>query len=254
MRNCGFFLGYGLKRLPVQLSVYLKRRARRCGDPATGRVRGGCCPLRTRETPVRFGQGVRPQQVHPFLVHTCTTPPDAAQCSCLLPRCASSHATTANRLLRPVRDLPRWMHCRRVENRHDVSVVEHDDHPQVRVLRLDARCCPHFTVRPMHPYAAGSCSSTASPTRSINPEQLGTEKSSVAAQRAAALDPVNTAARAPVSSACRRSSWARKADSHLAHRCLPVLPDRECTSLGCGTLVSSGPGSLRSRLSWSYGV
>ena len=162
----------------------------------------------------------------------------------MLPRCASSHATTADRLPRPVRDLSRWVHCRRVENRHDVSVVEHDDHPQVRRLRLDAGCCPHFTVRPMHPYAAGSCSSTASTTRSINPEQLGTEKSSVAAQRAAALDPVNTAARAPVSSAYRRSSWVRKADSHLAHRCLPVLPDREGTSLGCGTLVSSGPGSF----------
>ena len=35
-------------------------------------------------------------------------------------------------------------------------------------------------------------------TRTINPEQLGSEKSSVAAQRAAALDPVNTAARAPL--------------------------------------------------------
>ena len=117
-----------------------------------------------------------------------------------------------------------------------------------------AAIAPHFTVRPMHPYAAGSCSSTASTTLTINPEQLGSEKSSVAAQRAAALDPVNTAARAPVSSACRRSSWARKTDSHLARRCLPVLLDREGTSLGCGTLVSSGPGSLRSRLSWSYGV
>ena len=172
----------------------------------------------------------------------------------MLPRCASSHATTADRLPRPVRDLSRWVHCRRVENRHAVRVGEHADHPQVRGLRLDAGCCPHFTVRPMHPYAAGSCSSTASTTRSINPEQLGTEKSSVAAQRAAALDPVNTAARAPVSSACRRSSWARKADSHLAHRCLPVLLDQESTSLGCGTIVSSGHGSLRSRLSWSYGV
>ena len=172
----------------------------------------------------------------------------------MLPRCASSHAITADRLPRPVRDLPRWMHFRRVENRHAVGVGEHADHPQVRGLRLDAGCCPHFTVRPMLPYAAGSCSSTASTTRTINPEQLGTEKSSVAAQRAAALNPVNTAVRAPVSSACRRSSWARKADSHLAHRCLPVLPDREGTSLGCGTLVSSGPGSLRSRLSWSYGV
>ena len=50
-----------------------QRRARRCGDPATGREHGACCPLRSRETPVKFGQGVRPQQVHSFLSCLCNT-------------------------------------------------------------------------------------------------------------------------------------------------------------------------------------
>ena len=117
-------------------------------------------------------------------------PPDASSAAAMLPRCASSHATTADRLPRPVRDLPHRLYCRRVEKRHDVSV---DDHPQVRGLHLDAVCCPHFTDRPMHPHAAGSCSSSASITRFRDLKQLGTWKSSVAAQRAIALDLVNMA-------------------------------------------------------------
>ena len=86
------------------------------------------------------------------------------------------------------------MYCRRVEKRHDVSVGEHADLPQVRSLHLDAVCCPHLTDRPMRPHAAGSCSSTAGITRTCALEKLDTREGAVAAQRAAALDPVSTAA------------------------------------------------------------
>ena len=86
------------------------------------------------------------------------------------------------------------MHCRRVEKQHDVSVGEHADLPQVRSLHLDAVCCPHLTDRPMRPHAAGSCSSTAGITRTCALEKLDTREGAVAAQRAAALDPVSTAA------------------------------------------------------------
>ena len=119
----------------------------------------------------------------------------------MLPRCASSHATTADRLPRPVRDLPRRLHCKRVEMRHDVCVDEHADHPQVRGLHLDAVCCSHFTDPPKHPHAAGGCSSSASSTCSLDREQLGTVMSLVAAQRAIALDLVN----AVVAHACMLS-------------------------------------------------
>ena len=90
--------------------------------------------------------------------------------------------------------MPRRMHCRRVEKRHDVSVGEYADLPQVRSLHLDAVCCPHLTDRPMRPHAAESCSGTAGITRTCDLEKLDTREGAVAVQRAVALDPVGTAA------------------------------------------------------------
>ena len=118
------------------------------------------------------------------------------------------------------------MYCRRAEKRHDVSVGEHADLPQVRSLHLDAVCCPHLTDRPMRPHAAGSCSSTAGITRTCALEKPDTREGAVAAQRAAALDPVSTAA------ACA---------SMLSLQTLAT--GQECGSTRGSALLTSAPGA-----------
>ena len=117
-------------------------------------------------------QAVQELWVHSFW--SCLGNTAGRQCltAAMLPRCASSHATTADRLPRPVRDLSRWMHCRRVENRHAVGVGEHTDHHHVRGLRLNAVCYPHITDRPMLESFAESCSSTAVIDHSVGRAQL----------------------------------------------------------------------------------
>ena len=122
--------------------------------------------------------------------------------------------------------MPRRMHCRRVEKRHDVSVGEYADLPQVRSLHLDAVCCPHLTDRPMRPHAAGSCSSTAGITRTCALEKLDTREGAVAAQRAAALDPVSTAA------ACAFMLSLQT-----------LATGQECGSTRGSTLLTSAPGA-----------
>ena len=93
----------------------------------------------------------------------------------MLTKCASSHAATADCLPRLMRDLSRSVYYRWAEKRHDVSVGEHADLPQVRSLHLDAVCCPHLTDRPMRPHAAESCSGTAGITRTCDLEKLDTK-------------------------------------------------------------------------------
>ena len=144
----------------------------------------------------------------------------------MLTKCASSHAATADCLPRLMRDLSRSAYFRRVEKRQDVSVGEHADLPQVRSLHLDAVCCPHLTDRPMRPHAAGSCSSTAGITRTCALEKLDTREGAVAAQRAAALDPVSTAA------TCA---------SMLSLQTLAT--GQECGSTRGSTLLTSAPGA-----------
>ena len=66
-----------------------------------------------------------------FAVFACATTHGAPGCTAPA-KCASSPAAAADRLPRPVRDLPLWTHCRWYEKRPDISAGEHADHPQVR--------------------------------------------------------------------------------------------------------------------------
>ena len=99
-------------------------------------------------------------------------------------------------------------------------------HRCARCIYLDAVCCPLWTDRPMRPHAAGSCSSTAGITRTCALEKLDTREGAVAAQRAAALDPVSTAA------ACAFMLSLQT-----------LATGQECGSTRGSTLLTSAPGA-----------